>query len=105
MQQASKTETLSNQTTQKCECFDRKASTVFDRSVDAILEEVSVARTIVLCLTVKGTTSDSMGIGKIFKPLRNKKNTYQSQHVPFFLKNPINLTEKQLFLRFHWRGP
>ena len=31
-----------------------------------------------------------------------KKNTCQSQRVSLFLKKHINLTEKQLFIRFHF---
>ena len=55
---------------------------------------------------VKGTINDSFGLRKIFKPFR-KKEKYISitTCTIFFSKHRINLTEKQLFIRFHSVGP
>ena len=50
---------------------------------------------------VKGTVSDKKNLQIT---LDIKKNTFQSQYVPFFSKNCIILTEKQLFIRFHSVG-
>ena len=61
-----------------------------------------------ICDAVKQNQSEIKG------PIRDKKNlqitlqinknTFQSQHVPFFLKKYLILTEKQLFIRFHSVG-
>ena len=46
------------------------------------------------------------GLSDLQNPSEIKKNTYQSQHVPFFCqKGRMNLTEKRLFIRFHPVGP
>ena len=50
---------------------------------------------------LKGLSSDKINLKTT---LDIKKNTFQSQHVPFFSKNRTNLTEKQLFIKFHSVG-
>ena len=53
----------------------------------------------------KGTVNDSLGLRKIFKPLRNKeKNTDNLNMYHFSSKNCINLTEKWLFIRYYSMG-
>ena len=57
--------------------------------------EVCVKKVTCIRSTLKGTVSDKKNLQTA---LQIKKNTFQSQHVPFFSKNHIILTEKYLFM-------
>ena len=55
---------------------------------------------------VKGTISDSLRLRKISKTLQNLRKICVNHSIyHFFLENCIILTEKQLFIRFHFVGP
>ena len=55
---------------------------------------------------IKGTISDSLGLRKIFTPVRNKEKIPVNHNMYHFSSNNcINFTEKQLSIRFHSMGP